>query len=52
MEEESGSIDYARNFAENLTDIAKNRPQMEFSEAVDGARLAGRYGGLVRQPPE
>ena len=23
--EESGSIDYARNYAENLTDIAKNR---------------------------
>ena len=49
--EASGSIDYARNYAENLTSIAKNRPDRH-GAPLHGPRPPRLHGRLVRQPLE
>ena len=47
--EESGSIDYARNYAENLTSIAKTPAGRVVLPPSHVPRLAGIHGRLVRE---
>ena len=49
--EASGSIDYARSYAENLTSIAKNR-LIDMVRPSASPRSSGEHGRLVREPVE
>ena len=49
--EASGSIEYARNYAENLTSIAEEPPDRH-GASLGFSGPAGGYGGLVREQTE